>query len=131
MDSNTEKLKPQDDWKPERISRSYEDIASVAEQYIGRCKEGAKTREGYKKLHDEHVAKFHLYNYLYGRTFLDSPEKLFCELKRLRSSPPTPPRECFDGDWFTSWYVSYVRGELNRLVESAEPESQDTEDQCS
>jgi hypothetical protein len=112
------KLKPQPNWNVTSASRGFESTARNAETYLERCKEGAKTREGYKKLHDEHVAKFYLYNYLYGRTFLDSPLSLWRELQRLLASPPTPPSECFDRAWFTSCYLSYVRGEIAALEEA-------------
>jgi hypothetical protein len=100
------------------LSRQYAFTALNAETYLAQCKEGAKTREGYKKLHDEHVAKSYLYNYLHGRTFLNSPKQLWSELQHRLANPPTPPSECFDKGWFTDCYLSYVRGEISALEET-------------
>lgn len=108
--------KPRKDWDKKQISRSYEDTAQQAENYLNRCREGAKTQEGYKPLHDEHLAKFYLYNYLHGRIFLESPSELLRELQRLLGSPPKPPRECFDPECFVSWYRVYVEGEISGLA---------------
>ncbi len=115
MSSESVKLKPQNDWSVLKISQSYEHAALEAERYLMKCKERAKTRDGYKKLHDEHVAKYYLYNYLHGRTFLESSGTLWSELNRLLSSPPSAPSECFDRDWFTTCYLSYVRGAMRGL----------------
>ncbi len=115
VETNQPKLKSWPNWSVTSVSRHFESTARNAEIYLERCKEGAKARDGYKKLHDEHVAKFYLYNYLHGRTFLDSPQSLWSELQRLLVSPPSPPSECFESDWFAICYASFVRAEMRGL----------------
>lgn len=98
-------------WDIEALSRRFEAAASSAERYMYECRD--KLRLGrsaqYRVLHDEHLAKFYVYNYLHGRDFLESPKRFLSALKELLNYQETPPSNAFDGKTFLDWRQRYIR----------------------
>jgi hypothetical protein len=98
-----------DAWDPESMSRSFIFAAESAERYMLECKSKLSRSERYKELHDEHLAKFYVCNYIHGRTFLETREKFVAELERMFTEDYPPPHEAFNPATFTTWRKSYIR----------------------
>lgn len=91
------------------MSGSFIFAAESAERYMLECRSKLSRGDQYKELHDEHLAKFYVYYYIQGRTFLETREKFVAELKRMLSEDYPPPHEAFDPASFTTWRKSYIR----------------------
>jgi hypothetical protein len=96
-------------WNPESLSRSFISSAESAERYMRECKSKLSRSDRYKELHDEHLAKFYVFNYLHGRTFLETREKFLAELQRMLTEKYSAPHEAFDEKTFTTWRRHYVQ----------------------
>ena len=105
-------------WDSERVSRAFLSQAKEAERYCMEVRRKVKLNPGYKRVHDEHRAKFYVYNYLHARTFLESREKLVQELERILSCEVIPsPAEYYDLDVFESYRQQYIKAEISKLRE--------------
>lgn len=102
------------EWDRDRISESYLRQAQEAERYCNEVRGKIKKTTSYEAIFDEHMAKFHVYNYLHGRTFLESKESLLSELSKMFSQEVTSG-ECFDHDRFKSWRINYINYEIKQL----------------
>lgn len=96
-------------WDPESMSPSFVFAAESAERYMLECKSKLSRSDRYKELHDEHLAKFYVFNYLHGRTFLQTREKFIAELERMLGEDYAPPHEAFDPQIFTTWRRRYIQ----------------------
>jgi hypothetical protein len=96
-------------WNPESMSRSFISAAEDAERYMKQCKSKVAQTDRYKELHDEHLAKFYVYNYLHGRTFLETREQFLAELREMVAADYPAPHEAFDPNTFTTWRKSYIQ----------------------
>ena len=70
-------------WNQNKLSREFLSAAQNAEMYLAEITPKAKVNSAYRHLYDEHLAKFFVFNYLHGRTFLSSPTELVTELQRM------------------------------------------------
>lgn len=91
----------------------YQHIANEAERYRLEAKSKMSTNLAYRGVHDDHFARFYIYNYLAARC--DSREYLLAELTRLASEPHAAPSSAFDASRFASAYQEWVLYESNRL----------------
>lgn len=97
-------------WNPESLSKRFETTALSAERYMEECKWKVSRTDSYKALHDEHLAKFYVYNYIHGRTFLDSPKSFLAEMNSFLMYTETSPGEAFDAECFLEWRKRYIMG---------------------
>lgn len=103
-------------WNPKGLSSRFLSTAENAEHYFLQCKTKAATNDLYKALHDEHLAKFYVFHYLHGRTFLSTPDEFLSELRSFLQVRAPAPREAFDGDRFLKWRQRFIT-DLIREVE--------------
>jgi hypothetical protein len=59
-------------WNSEELSAQYRHQAEDAERYLAEVRGKLKRSRSYEHVFDEHMARFYVYNYLHGRTFLES-----------------------------------------------------------
>ena len=104
------------EWDLEQISNSYLRQAEEAERYCKEVKAKIKATSSYEMIFDEHMAKFYVYNYLYGKTFLSSREKLLTELHSMLSYKMSPT-ECFDLSRFETFRKTYINHEINVTIQ--------------
>ncbi|ERJ19973.1 hypothetical protein SSPSH_000837 [Salinisphaera shabanensis E1L3A] len=100
----------------ESISRGFLRRAEDAERYLREVRAKLKDNPSYKHVHDDHLAKFYVYNYLHGRTFLESESMLVAELGRLQALDFPAPREAFSSERFELYRQAY----LNEVLTSFE-----------
>lgn len=98
-------------WNPEKLSQLFISQAGEAERYMKEVKSKISRTDNYKPIFDEHLAKFYVYNYLHGRTFLESRELLLNELKHMLSYEIKPP-DCYDLVNFERYRKFYI----NQLI---------------
>ena len=98
-------------WNVEQLSRSYRRQAEEAERYCKEVRGKISVSPSYKAIFDEHVAKFSVYNYLHGRTFLSSKAELLSELRRMLSFSASSS-ECFDEARFETYRRMYINYEI-------------------
>jgi len=96
-------------WDPNGLTKSFIIAAESAERYMKECKWKVKRSEGYKALHDEHLAKFYVFNYLHGRTFLETREMLLAELRSFLHAQTTAPIEAFDAQCVLTWRERHIQ----------------------
>lgn len=70
-------------WNQNELSQQFLSAAQNAEMYLAEITPKAKDSSAYRYLYDEHLAKFFVFNYLHGRTFLSSRKELVTELHRM------------------------------------------------
>lgn len=105
-------------WNPESLSERFLFTAESAETYMLECKAKAATREAYKALHDEHLAKFYVFNHLRGLTFFATRDELLSALRSLLNAQPTAPSEAFEGERFFVHRKAFINA-LIREMEDA------------
>lgn len=74
------------------------------------CKGKVSRTDNYKALHDEHLAKFWVYNYLPEKLFLSSPQAFLSAMVEFLNDEVMPPAEAFDRDCFLQWRTRYIEG---------------------
>lgn len=102
-----------DTYDPTSASKSFAAAAEEAERYLREVRCKLKTNRSYEHVHDDHLAKFYVFNYLHGRPFLASREAFLSELTRLKSSAFPPPSEVFAPERFERHRQAYL-GDLIR-----------------
>ena len=102
-------------WNPESLSSQFLSVAESAERYMLECKMKAATSEAHKALHDEHLAKFYVFNYLHGRTFLATRDAFLSELRSFLHAQPTAPHEAFNGDHFLAWRQRFITNIIREM----------------
>ena len=102
-------------WNSEELSARYLHQAENAERYLAEVRGKLKRDRSYEHVFDEHMARFYVYNYLHGRTFLQTREGLLRELLAMkRGTLPADP-EVFDRKRFEGHYRTYVEGEIRKI----------------
>ncbi|MEQ9230512.1 MAG: hypothetical protein RIF46_07490, partial [Cyclobacteriaceae bacterium] len=85
--------------------------ANEAERYCNEVKSKIDRTPTYKQIFDEHLAKFYVFNYLHGRTFLETRELLLKELNIMLSFK-VEVSNCFDFETFERYRQFYI----NQLI---------------
>jgi hypothetical protein len=98
---------------PNAIAEAYHRIADEAERYMNEAKSKISRSPSYRRVHDEHLAKFSLYYRLAARC--ESRETLLEELTRLAREPPSAPSNAFDAEAFTSAYRGWVKSAISQV----------------
>jgi len=107
-----------DKWDSQRVSDGYLSTARDAEIYLDEIREKVKSNPSYEVIYDEYLAKFFVYNYLHGRTFLDTKQALVSELRSMLARPALDSK-VYDAARFKKYYCVYVQ-EVLRNLESSE-----------
>jgi hypothetical protein len=94
-------------WNPAAAHDYFLHGAEEAERYLREVRSKIKSNPSYERVHDEHLAKFYVFNYLHGRTFLDSRESLLRELNTMLRQPVSTT-EAYDADRFETYRKSYI-----------------------
>jgi hypothetical protein len=92
------------DWNPDSVNESFVYGGRETHLRLKECLAKAKNTSAYQALADEAAAKASVYDYLDGRSFLDSREALLSALRELARMQP-PRLEPFD-------HERYVRARL-------------------
>lgn len=98
---------------PKHTADAFHRIAIEAERYMREAKSKIPRSSSYRGIHDDHLAKFHLYYYLAVQC--ESRERLLAELTRLTQEPHPAPSDAFDPSRFASAYQGWIRQEIARL----------------
>jgi len=69
------------DWDEKALSSEFLTQAQDAERYLGEVRRKVKRNRSYERVFDEHLARFYVFNYIHGRTFLSTRQALLRELK--------------------------------------------------
>ena len=104
-------------WNSEELSAQYLHQAEDAERYLAEVRGKLKRNRSYEHVFDEHMARFNVYNYLHGRTFLQTREELLRELEEMKRGKLPADPEVFDRERFERHYRTYVEGEIRRISE--------------
>ncbi len=105
-------------WDKNTISEQYRLQAEEAERYLNEIKLKAGDDPSYKLISDEHLARFYVFYYLHGRTFLKTKELLLSELQQMLNADVHIPRECSDKEQYKRSYRAYVAQEIEKLKKS-------------
>lgn len=105
------------------VSDSFLWAATEAERYLNEVRGKLKRTRSYEHVFDDHLAKFYVYNYLHGRTFLESQASFLAELRSIKGAPFPAPSEAFDAQWFERCRQSYLAALIERFETTPNPES--------
>ncbi|MGZ5135869.1 MAG: hypothetical protein ACXWCG_12000 [Flavitalea sp.] len=94
-------------WDIELLSSRFLNEANNAERYLREVKVKVKTNASYERVYDEHLARFYVFNYLHGRTFLSSKDALLKELKEFLDYTQTPS-DAYDLERFNENRKLYI-----------------------
>lgn len=78
------------------------------------CEVKAKGRTAYRRFADEAAARTSVYDYLDGKSFLESRETLLCALRELAAMDP-PKLEIFDRETFADARRSTIEDLLSEF----------------
>ena len=106
-----------DKWDMDALSEQFFLQAEDADRYLRQVRIKVRSNKSYEHVYDEHLARFYVYNYLHGRTFLASRKALLDELRNLANTPLTSPHDVYDAQRFESNRQIYI-SELIRQFES-------------
>jgi|ERR1019366_446875 hypothetical protein len=97
------------EWNPKSINETFVQRRKEARLRQKECEAKAKSRTAYQRFADEAAARTSVYDYLDGRSFLESREALLCALRELATMEP-PRLEIFDR-------VSFVQARRSTIDE--------------
>lgn len=106
-------------WNSDAVSQQFLVQAEDAERYLQEVRVKVKSNSSYQHVHDEHLARFYVFNYLHGRTFLASRDALLKELQSMAAHAIPAPREAYEGERFGRYRQQYV----NLLISQFSSES--------
>jgi hypothetical protein len=107
----------EDAWDAESISNGFLFQAEDAERYLSEVRWKVRSNPSYQCVLDEHLARFYVFNYLHGRTFLSSRQALLKELKRLAAVPIDAPTEAYSPERFEHFRQQYLAQLISRFGE--------------
>jgi hypothetical protein len=94
------------------ISNGFRIAAEASENYLEEIIPKISSQPSYKILVDEHLAIFHVYNYLHGKTFLESRDKLIIELLRMKENPTISDEAINKQD-----YINFYKRTIDLIIE--------------
>jgi hypothetical protein len=95
-------------WDMNAVSQGFFNIAQEADRYLREVRLKLKWNKSYEPIFDEHLAKFYVYNYFHGRTFLVSRHALVEELRNLKNTPFPGTSEALDAKRFEHYRKIYI-----------------------
>jgi hypothetical protein len=102
-------------WNAEALSRRFLAQAVSAEQYLQEVRIKVKTNPSYQNIHDDYLARYYVFNYLHGRTFLASSNALLKELKSMAVHSTPAPREAYEQERFEHYRQQYIAQLINEF----------------
>lgn len=88
-------------WDSRTRSAEYLARAEKARSRVNDCLARIPRSDQYKRLHDEALAEFHVFNRLHGRNFLKTPAALLAELHTMKvKGDKIPAARIFDRSLF-------------------------------
>ncbi len=94
-------------WDTDALTRRFLHQAEDAERYLREVRSKVKSNPSYQHVYDEHMARFYVFNYLHGRTFLETQDSLLRELRSLLNAKiPTP--DIYDKERFETYRRRYI-----------------------
>jgi hypothetical protein len=106
----------QSKWDRKSVNQAFIDRGREANRRWNECLAKAKTNPRYRWFADEAAAMASVYDYLDGRSFLESRGELLAALKELRTLP-APKLEVFDRETFAGRRLSEIDRLLNEFAE--------------
>ena len=103
-------------WDVDEISGYFLKTAEQTERCLWEARRRVELLEKYKDIFDKHLAKFYLYNYLWGRTFLESKDMLIEELMSLLKEPISPASEAYDKRLFMDLWKRNIEDLLKKIT---------------
>ena len=100
-------------WDPDTLTRRFLHQAEDAERYLREVRDKIKANPSYEHIYDDHTARFYVFNYLHGKTFLATRKTLLEELQSLLDATINPGADAYDKDRFERYRRSYIE----RLIE--------------
>jgi len=97
------------DWNLNSVNESFIYRGREANLRLKECLAKAKNVSAYQGFADEAAAKASVYDYLDGRSFLNSREALLSALRDLATMPP-PRVEAFDHECYVQKRLSIIDG---------------------
>jgi hypothetical protein len=94
-------------WNAEALSKRFLAHAEDAESYLKEVRVKVKTNSSYQHIHDDHLARYYVFNHMHGRTFLASSDALLKVLHSMATDPPAP-REAYDQETFEHYRQQYL-----------------------
>lgn len=102
-------------WDAEAISKLFLSEAESEDQRVSEMADKARKNKSLQPVFDRHLARYYVYNYLQGRTFLFSRETLLDELRALAKTTFATPREAFDAERFEQFRQQHIVSLINDL----------------
>lgn len=102
-----------EEWDTDKVSEYYLFQAEEADKYLEQVKVKLKDNSSYESVFDEHKARFEVFYYLQGRSFLSSKNELLAELNRMLSYEITPGKY-YDIERFESFRKGYINNEISK-----------------
>jgi hypothetical protein len=106
-------------WNSKELSERYLRQAEDAERYLAEVRGKLKHSRSYEHVFDEHMARFYVFNYLHGRTFLETREALLQELEVMKRGELRVDPEVFDRERFERYYRTYVEQVITEISAKA------------
>jgi hypothetical protein len=103
-------------WDTDAVSRQFLFQAEDADRYLRQVQNKVKSNRAYECVYDEHLARFYVYNYLHGRTFLISRKALLDELRSLANTTLSAPHDAYDPQRFERYRQSYIAEIINQFT---------------
>ncbi len=100
-------------WDPDVLTKRFLHQAQEAEHYLNEVRHKIKSTPSYEHVYDDHLARLYVFNYLHGRTCLETQQSLLRELRSLLSAKPRPAPDAYDQELFET----YRRRYLGQLIE--------------
>jgi hypothetical protein len=100
-------------WDWHSVSEHFRSVANDAERYLNEVRRKVKSNSNYEIIFDEHLAEFYVYNYLHGRTFLETKEMFVAELNKLIEIEFEAPSESFNKERFLQFRKRFLAGLLD------------------
>ena len=104
-------------WNQNELSQQFLCTAQSAEMYLTEITPKARSNSTYRHLYDEYLAKFFVFNYLHGRTFLASREQLVAELGRMLDFT-YPKCRAYDAAEFERFRRVYIQQLVTEYIEN-------------
>ena len=114
-------------WDVDRLSQEFLVNAENAERYLDEVRRKLRQTKSYELIFDETLATLYVFNYLHGRTFLESRESLLAELRAFRDFDVPKPQGVFDFHRFLTSRRNTIQGLIRRFEgKDGDPTEQET-----
>ncbi len=95
-------------WDQEAIDKFFISEAQNADVHLNEIARKVEANRSYERIYDQHLARYYVYNYLQGRSFLVARETLLDELRALTKVRFTTPHDAYDEQRFEEFRQHYI-----------------------